>query len=207
MLLALAAVFAASGTPSVAKLVLKAPQVGTGYVLLKRADGSGTAAVTLNLCGRSGYPSERLRLTRLQVNYLKKGSPLGISNEVVTYQPGGALQAMQEVAQHADNCPDRPIDTGEPGLPKLRFTISRIHDAKLLKGYVAVKVRVRGTIYGKKVDQTSYAVYQRLGDAMSGMYSLIVGPDTPAQKQLLLHAAEQSAKNLLHGSNAGSPTA
>jgi hypothetical protein len=68
-----------------------------------------------------------------------------------------------------------------------------------------VKVRVTGTLKGKHVDQTSYAVYQRLGDVLSGTYS--VGPDTGAQLRFALHAAEQSAQNLRRGHNAGSPTA
>lgn len=206
ILLALALV-SAGGTPAVGKLVLTAGQVGPGYIRVAQPDGVGTAGVTLNLCGRAGYPSERLRVSRLQLNYVKKQSPVGVSNEVVTYEPGGAAQAMREVAHHADDCPNKPIDSGEPGLPKLRFTITRIHDSRLLKGYVAVQVRVRGTVAGKKVDQISFAVYQRLGTVLSGMYTLSVGSNIQLQRQLVLHAAEQSAKNLLHGSNAGSPVA
>jgi hypothetical protein len=207
MLLVLAALVA-TGTPNVTKLILKPAQVGPGYVLFRMAGGAGVKnTVTLDLCGRTGYPSERLRATRLQVNYLKKKSLLGISNEVVTYEPGGAAQAMREVIHHADNCPNRPIDSGAPGLPPLTFTITRIHDTKLLKGALAVMVRVRGTVNGKKVDQISYAVYQRLGNVFSGTYSLSAEPNTPAQRILLLHAAEQSAQNLVHGNNTGSPTA
>jgi hypothetical protein len=170
--------------------------------------GAGvTNTVTLNLCGVAGYPSEGRRATRLQVTYLKKRAKIGISNEVVTYRPGGAAQAMREVIHHADACPSHPIDTGQAGLPKLLVTIKRIHDAKLLKGALAVEVRVRGTVKGKKFDQTSYAVYQRRGDVLSGTYSLSAGPNTATQRSLLLHSAEQSAQNLIHGNNAGTPTA
>lgn len=206
MLLALAAVVAA-GPPDVTQIVLKAAQVGNGYVLLHMSGGSSVKnTVTLNLCGRSGYPSERQRTTRLQVGYQKAKSPISLSNEVVTYRPGGAAQAMREVIEHADNCPNRAIVTGEPGLPPVRFTITRITDSKLLKGYLAVKVRARGTVHGKKVDQTSYAVYQRLGNVLSGTYSS--GPNTPAQLTFALHAAEQSARNLRREqNNVGSPTA
>lgn len=205
-LLALAALLA-SGTPNLAKLVLKPSQVGPGYVLLLPRDGTSVSktAVTLNICGRAGYPSERLRTRRLQVDYLKKKSPIGISNELVNYRAGGAAQAMAEVAKHADTCPNHAIETGEPGLPPLRFTITRITDSNLLKGYLAIKVRAQGVVKGKKVDQTSYAVYQRLGNVLSGTYSF--GANTPAQRALALHAAEQSARNLLAGHNAGSPTA
>lgn len=204
-LLALVALLG-TGTPNVAKLILKPAQVGPGYVLFHMVGGAGvTNTVTLNLCGLAGYPSERRRATRLQVTYLKRKSPIGISNEVVTYRPGGAAQAMREVIHHADTCPSHPIDTGQAGLPPLLVTITRIHDANLLKGALAVKERVRGTVKGKKFDQISYAVYQRLGDVLSGTYS--VGANTRAQRSLLLHAAEQSARNLIHANNVGTPTA
>ena len=213
-LAALAVLLVTTGTPNVNKLILQPSQVGSGYVLLQRQDGHGVkGTVTLDLCGRKGYPSEQLRATRLQVNYAAQGNALGLSNEVVTYKPGGAAQAMREVTHHANNCPNKPIATGEAGLPPLRFTITHITDANLLKGYLAVKIRVRGTVklkvkgkvQSQKVDQISYAVYQRFGDVLSGTYSY--GPNTPAQLAFALHAAEQSAQNLRRGHNVGSPTA
>jgi hypothetical protein len=204
MLLALAAVIAV-GPPDVTKLVLKASQVGDGYIQVRRADGSGLQQVTLDLCGRAGYPSEARRIARLQVDYLKSRAPLGLSNEVVTYRPGGAAQAMREVIAHASSCPNHEIATGDPNVPRAQFTITRIHDSKLLKGSLAVKVRVQATLGGKKFDQTSYAVYQRVGNVLSGTYSF--GVNTPAQRAFALHAAEQSGRNLLAGHNVGSATA
>jgi hypothetical protein len=204
MVLALAAAAVAT-TPNVTKLILLPSQVGTGYVLFRSPDGADLKkTATMNLCG-SGYPSERLRAARLQVNYLKRKAKLGLSNEVVLYHSGGAAQALREASNHAAACPHHAIDTGEPGLPPLRFAYTRLKDPRLLKGYLAVRVRVTGTVKGKHVDQTSYAVYQRLGDVLSGTYS--VGPDTEAQLRFALHAAEQSAQNLRRGHNAGSPTA
>jgi hypothetical protein len=208
MALALAAlVVAPTATPDVARLVLQPAQVGKGYVMLARADGKGVKGqVTMNLCG-TAYPSERLRTTRLQSNYLKARSTLGISNEVVTYRSGGAAQAMREAIQHAETCPRRPIDSGVKGLPKLTFRISRISDPRLLKGYLAVRIDVSGTVNGKHVAQTSYAVYQRLGNVLSGVYSF--GTSTAGQRELCLHAAEQSARNLRRGTSGvtSAPTA
>jgi hypothetical protein len=205
MVLALAAAAVATA-PNVTKLILLPSQVGTGYVLFKSTDGADLKkTATMNLCGSKGYPSEQLRKARLQVSYLKPKARLGLSNEVVLYRPGGAAQALREANRHAVSCPHHAIDSGEAGLPPLRFSITRLKDPRLLKGYVAVRVRVTGTVKGKHVDQTSYAVYQRLGDVLSGTYS--VGPNTRAQQRFALHAAEQSAKNLRRGHNAGSPTA
>jgi len=194
-LLALGAVALVAGTSSLdlRTVLLKPAQVGKGYVLFARKDGFGVkSAPTLDLCGRKGYASEKLRADRLQVTYLKQNTGLGLSNEVVTYKAGGAKQAMREVLQHAMTCPSTPVVTGEPGVGPLRFTITAVHDSKLLTGYVAVKVRAVGTLTnGKKVDQTSYAVYQTRGDVLSEIYSF--GPNTPAQLKFALHAAEQSA--------------
>src|SRR5262249_34665074 len=139
-MLAMAALLVAA-PPNVNKILL-APeaQVGPGYVLVRRTDGVGVkGTVTLDICGRSGYFSEALRVARIQVDYRKSGvdylmhpGTLGLSNEVVRYQPGGAQEAIQEVRRHAVTCPHRPIDTGQPGLPKLLVSISRIEDIKLL---------------------------------------------------------------------------
>jgi hypothetical protein len=206
MRFALALVALVAAPTPVGKMVLTPGQVGPGYVLLQRQDGFGVkSTVTLDLCGRAGYPSEKLRTARLQVNYLKRGTTLGLSNEVVRYKSGGARQALEEAMQHARSCPSTPIASGDPTLPPLRFTITRIKGTKLLPGYLAVRVRVRGTVRGKKIDETSYAVYQRLGNVLSGTYSF--GPNTQAQLRFVLHAAQQSAANLRRGQAAGGPTA
>jgi hypothetical protein len=186
----------ALAAPNLNDVLLRPAQVGKGYNVYTRADGFGVkGAPTLDLCGRKGYASEKLRVGRLQVNYLKPNTALGLSNEVVRYKPGGAEQAMREVAQHAATCPNKAIITGQSGVGPVRFTITKVRDAKLVKGYVAVRVHAVGKLTsGKKVDDISYAIYQRVGDMLSGVYSF--GPDTPAQRQFALHAAEQSAKLL-----------
>jgi hypothetical protein len=89
----------------------------------------------------------------------------------------------------------RPIDTGLSGVGPLRFTITMLRDAKLARGYVAVRVRAVGKLAsGKRVDQTSYAVYQRVGDVLSGIYTF--GPNTTAQQRFAFHAAEASTRLL-----------
>jgi hypothetical protein len=207
--LAASVLVAATAAPvDLTKVLLTPAQVGKGYLAYQRQDTFGVkAAPTLDLCGRKGYPSEQKRVDRLQVNYLKVKESIGLSNEVVRYKSGGAKQALKEVLQHARTCPSTAIATGEPGVGKLRFTITPLRDTKLVKGAVAVKVRAVGKLTnGKKVDQTSYAVYQVVGDVLSGVYSF--GPNTGAQQAFALHAAEQSAKVLKRQVDAPSgPTA
>jgi hypothetical protein len=191
---------AAAATPNVAKLLLSAKQVGVSYQLLQRNDGSGLGTRTLDLCGTSEYSSEKLRTSRIQVDYLRQKGTIGLSNEVVTYKAGGAAQAMREVIAHALQCPHTPVLPGEQNLPPLTFTITVLKDSHLLKGYLAVRVRTEGIVNSKMMDQTSYAVYQRLGNVLSGVYSFGA---KAGQQAFCLHAAEQSAANLRR---LGSPT-
>jgi hypothetical protein len=194
----------AAAAPRLESVILRPAQVGKGYLLFPYAQGIGLRQRTLDLCGTTNYPSEKLRVERLQVNYAKRGSAFQLSDEVVRYRPGGAAQALREVTRHALTCPHRPIAPGEQGLPPLTFRITRITDAHLLKGYLAVEVRTTGTLKGKHVDQVSYAVYQRLGNVFVGVYT--IGPRGSGQRDFCLHAAEQSARNL-RASHLGGPPA
>lgn len=205
-LVALAAVLAAS-QPNLAKLVLKASSVGRGYVLMHRPDGVGTAQRTLDLCGTTNYPSEALRQNRLQVDYGNSKIPLGLSNEVVTYKSGGATQAMREVAVHAKTCPNKPI--AFEGQPPLVYHFTRVTDSKLLSGYLAYRIDISGKIKGKAVAAVRYAIYQRFGNVLSGVYSYALAPGVPTgvQEAFVLHAAEASAKALRGATPAGGPPA
>jgi hypothetical protein len=201
-----ASVLGPAALPNVDSLVLQPGQVGKGYVMLARTDGRGVkGTVTMNLCG-TDYPSEGLRAARLQVNYAKRIGVFGLSNEVVTYKTGGAAVAMREVIAHARGCPSTPLPSGVPGVPPLKYEVTRLIVPGLLKGYLAVRVRTIGTVNGRHVDQISYAVYQRLGNVLSGVYSY--GANTAAQRTFCLAAARESAHNLRHaGISAGAPAA
>ena len=112
---------------------------------------------------------------------------------------------MREVLAHATGCPARPVDTGQPGFPKLKFVITQLHDAKLLKGAVAVRVQLTGIVQGKPFVAISYAVYQRFGNILSGVYSF--GPDSKQQLSMCLQAAERSAQRLRSGAGPKGPIA
>jgi hypothetical protein len=189
---------------NLAKLVLKPTAVGSGYVLLQRNDGRGTAQRTLDLCGTKNYPSESLRTDRIQVDYLKQGAKLALSNEVVSYRDDGAKQAMREVLVHARTCPNRPI--AFEGQPPLTYKITRISDAKLLGDAVALRIDVSGKINGKRVSAIRFAIYQRVGNVLSGVYSYSVsGVPGATQQRFVLHAAEASAKALQGQKSGGLP--
>ena len=85
------------------------------------------------------------------------------------------------------------------------YTITPIRDSKLLSGYVALRINVHGKINGKRVSAVRFAVYQRFGSVLSGVYSYAVnGVSGTAQQAFVLHAAEASAKALRSGGAAGS---
>ena len=91
-------------TPNLSKVVLSASQVGKGYKLSSFPFGTSfIGEPTLDLCAAT-YPSEGLRVGRLQVRYTPKGSGVDVSNEIVRYTSGGAQQALGEVASVARAC-------------------------------------------------------------------------------------------------------
>ena len=193
VVLALAAVLASQPNP--AKLILKPSAVGPGYQIALGPGGLGAKERTLDLCGTTNYPSESLRTFRIQVEYGKPHGKLALSNEVVVYKGSGAAQAMREVAQHATSCPAKPI--AFEGQPPLRYTITRITDSRLLSGALAFRIDASGKVQGKPVHVVRFAVYQRAGNVLSGVYSYAdSGVSDAAQQKFVLHAAEASAKTL-----------
>jgi hypothetical protein len=196
------AVVALASQPNPAKLVLKPSSVAPGYVMAQPPDGKGKAQRTLDLCGTKNYPSEALRTARLQVDYGTPHAKLLLSNEVVVYKGGGAAQAMREVAQHAKNCPTKAIAI--EGEPPLRYRFTRIADPKLLRGALAFRMDVSGTVKGKRVHGVHFVVYQRLGSVLSGVYTYASSSvSAAAQERFALHAAEASATILRQGGQGG----
>jgi hypothetical protein len=176
------------------RVVLRPAQVGPGYRLQQRPDGHGVRGfVTLDLCGFT-FPSESLRTARLQVDYVRRGAAVQLSNEVVTYLPGGAQQALHEVAYAARHCPRHAVGSTVAGVPKLTYRIAWVHDRRLLPGAVALRVRASGMHNGKRVEETTLGVYQARGNVLSGVYTF--GRSIRAQLPIGLHAAAQSALNL-----------
>ena len=177
------------------KLVLRASQIGPGYTLHKRPDGHGVAGfVTLDMCGYR-FTSEALRTGRLQVNYTRKGTAIGFSNEVVTYAPGGTRLAVREMNQAVNRCPTKPVPSTVQGVPPLTYRITRLSTAGLLPGAIALRVRISGVYKGKPLSETDTLVYQVRGNILSGVYAY--GGPTTVRDRAALNAARQSRLNLL----------
>jgi hypothetical protein len=186
---------AGSGS-SVERVVLRPSQVGRGYVLKVIPGGrSVQGQVTLDMCGFR-FASEDRRTARLQAIYVRPGSKLALSNEVVSYRPGGAEAAVREVAQAIRTCPRQPVPSTVRGVPDLSFRITLLSNAgkRLLPGAIVMRVTVSGTVNGTKRTETSFVVYQRSGDILSGIY--VYGGSLNSRRELAFAASAESARNL-----------
>jgi hypothetical protein len=176
------------------KLVLKASQVGSGYVLSQIPGGrlvQGEA--TLDYCGLS-YPSERLRTARLQVQYTRRGASYKASNEVVTYSAGGAQQALAEARHAATACPQGALKNAPGGVTDLVHHSRVVTDPRLLPGAVAILDHETATVHGKRMTIDAMEVYQVRGNVLSGVYG--AGGTGATVEATTLRAAEHSAANL-----------
>jgi len=138
---------------------------GAGMEMLG-AKGLDPNEPTMNMCGAS-YPSESLRMGRHQVMY-PAGPALLVSSETVSYQVGGAAQAMDELRAKVADCPKGFIRDNPATRPyKLRVKTVSTDDA-WEDDAVALKVRISPR--GKK-SVRGLAIYQRRGDVLVGVYA------------------------------------
>jgi hypothetical protein len=152
--------------------------------------------VTLDLCGFT-YPSELLRTARLQVDYDRNLQAPGLSNEVVSYESGGASQAMHEVDYAVTNCPKGPVRSHVQGVPLLTYRLKRLRAPHLLPGYIALQVRVTGKVGKRTVTETTLSIYQARGNVLSAIYTTAPkGVSFAEQASFALRVAQASATNL-----------
>ena len=187
---------ATADPPPLDSVVLTAKQAGPGYARLTMDGGRQVnGQVTLDFCG-GGYRSEALRLRRFQTIYANPAGGAQLSNEVVRYAPGGARQALREVARRVRTCPRTPVQSPVPGQGAERYlSVALIHDPGLLAGSVAINMTVEVTENGRKVRREIIAIYQRHGNFLSGVYAS--GGTAASRLANALRAAHASADNLL----------
>lgn len=185
--LALTVSFAAAAPPDVSTLVLQPSQVGKGYTIQRPAGGVGLGVPTLDLC-RIAYPSEKLRQARVQVVYVPATSAVpAVSNEVVAYAPGGAAQALREVAAAPGRCPRKPVL--EDGAT-VTYRVTRAAGTGLPRGAVVVVAQVVARSNGQVRRLDATLVYFRKGDTLSAVY---VYGGTPAGRTALARSASAAS--------------
>jgi hypothetical protein len=182
--------------PVLRQVVLRPAQVGRGYVLkVFPRGGEVKGQVTLDLCGFR-FASESRRTGRLQVAYIRRGTNLAVSNEVVSYRLGGAALAMREVEAAVRACPPYEVPSTVRGVPPLRYQFTRLSTAGkgLLPGAIALRMTASGTVNGKKQTETSFGVYQMRSSILSGIY--VYGGSVEKRRAMAFAAAAASAANL-----------
>ncbi len=184
----------AADTALLGKVVLAPAQIGAGYTGTLIPGGTQVQGqVTLDFCGLT-YPSEVLRVARLQVRYTNASAPFEASNEVVTYTPGGAEQALRELGHAVATCPTGRVARNAVGTVAASRKLRRLTDPRLLPGSVAILDDETATVAGKVTTVGTVAVYQVRGRVLSGVYA--IGGTDAARTAFALHAAELSAARL-----------
>jgi len=181
-----------ASTPGLAAIVLRPSQVGPGYSSHVVPHGRTVVGqATLDLCGAS-FPSEAQRTARLQVEYVHLQPAPTLSNEVVSYRPGGTQEAIAELNHAVKTCPSTVIPVGSTS--PVTEHLTRLVDPRLLPEYVAVEIDAHAFVNGKEQAATIVTIYQIHRQILSGIYAL--GTDMHSTRQLALRAAEQSAHEL-----------
>jgi hypothetical protein len=172
------------------RVLLRAGDLGRGYVLLERPDSEGVKGlVTLDLCGHH-FASERLRADRIQVDFRSSG-PVRVSNEVVRYRPGGAAKALSELKDAASHCPTKAVRSTVPGVGLLR---ERVHSLTH-KGLVPASIALLDTVRRGTADAvTGVLVYQFSGNVLSAIYTN--GGSVTEQRHVAFVAADAAARKL-----------
>jgi hypothetical protein len=124
---------------------------------------------SLELCWPSlKFPSERQREARHATRFIIPGGHGGMNYELVAYKAGAAEQALNEVREAVESCPDRYVDPEpELGLPAEKAVLELLPQSD---GWLPGSVAVRQTSYAKgevaPINVTT-VVYQRRGDLLS----------------------------------------
>jgi hypothetical protein len=191
---ALAAAATAPASSVLDRIVLRAAQVGPGYVRHVLPGGTLVRGqVTLDLCGQR-YGSEALRTARLQVGFVKSGSLVVLSNEVVVYRGSGAQEAVAEVRLVAAHCPTTPQTGPAQGEGPARYTIRILRAPGLTADSLALVQHFDGLFIGRHVIADDVIIYQARKNFLSAVYAY--GPSVASQMTLALHAAGEAAANL-----------
>src|SRR5262249_29688889 len=118
-------------------------------------------------------------------------------NEVVTYKPGKAPQAMGEVRYAVAHCPKKARPNPYFAGRLISYRLKLLKDSRLTPGYVALQTTMSARINGKLQHVTLIAVYQSRGDVVSAVYTYPAkGTSNAALQRAAFHAAEAAGRNL-----------
>jgi len=156
-----------SSSASLENLVVRPRDVTDAYAVAPIPGGTEVEGeVTLDLCD-SFYPSEGLRVERLQVVAVDSAGDTQLSTEAVRYESDAATaQAFDEIRASAKDCPSAPVPdpttggtvsttvtsgvdsswAGTPGVDRLAYLVTRTDDTGSENSTLVVYLR-RGPLF------------------------------------------------------------
>ena len=153
-----------TGSSPLEAIVLLPADIGPGVVQKELPGGRTLSQATLDLCGAT-YPSESLRTDRIQVLFMDRGGRVILSNEVVSYRPGGAEQAYRELRSLVGHCrTPYPVSGGTASRVRFGPRDPRLLDRQFVATALFSSSRGQGHVW-------SAAVYQFVGEDFSGVYT------------------------------------
>jgi hypothetical protein len=158
----------ASSSPTAASpleaIVLRPADIGPGVAQREIPGGRSLSQPTLDLCNGT-FASESLRTDRIQVLFTDPGGRVFLSNEVVSYQPGGAEQAYGELRALVGRCrTPYPVSGGSASRIRFGPRDTRLQDRQFVATALFSFREGPGRVW-------SAAVYQFVGEDFSGVYT------------------------------------
>lgn len=135
--------------------------------------------VSLDLC-YGDFPSEDLRVGRNQVGIGDQAGETWVSSEAILYStPAEAEQAMGELEQARENCPDEPVAPPRDDRQPLTWTFVDPPDADWPQEPGVVRQAYAFTVRNADGDElASTATYLQRGRMILALYA--TPPDSPA---------------------------
>jgi hypothetical protein len=159
----------AADRAALSNLVVRQSDVGSNRVVILIPNGNRTTAPTLDLCNGT-FPSEKLRVARLQVAELGETGGALLSTEAVTYRNRAATStAFAELRKVRAACPHEPV-TSPVGEGTAETTFKAAPDRAWPRHPSVERLAYSFTTTSAGTTSPSIAVYLRRGRVLLGVY-------------------------------------
>lgn len=167
-------------------LVVPPQKLDSSWSMRLTDGGDGLRVNTLDICGAE-YPSDALRTARRQVQYGPDTDDMGVSNEIVTYRPGGAAQALKEVQQAVATCPGDKVQEKDMhgGMAIYHVQKLLVTGPKWLPGTLAYYVEID---HLDGTTTTECEIFQSRANVVDIVYGAMDGQQVSSQTMALANA-------------------
>jgi Fe-S cluster assembly scaffold protein SufB len=173
-------------------LVLRASQVGPGYRIQQpNVQSAVQVGGGMSACFRA--PKGAAKGSRsFGRSYVKPGSP-DVFDALVQYRSTHALaEIMTALRRVVNRCPSQEVKLAAGVFARIQ--VSRSTARHLLRGSLALREVISGTVGGHKYTSILLGIYQTKGRMLSLVFA--GGKNLGATRAIVMHAAQESALNL-----------